>query len=291
VNTAPANAGHVSVTLTALHVYPVKSCAGVAVNEALVIETGLEFDRAWMVVDAAGRFVTQREVPRMALVRCTMRSQDMILRAPGMLGLHVEFSSVEAATRVTVWGDEVAAYDMGALAAQWFSDFLGMPLRLVRFDPTQKRLSDREWTGTIDAENGFSDGFPLLVASTASLGELNRRLRAAGQAEVTMARFRPNLVIDGLDAHGEDHLDEITFATAEGPVRLKLVKPCPRCPMPNVDPDTAERGHAVGDALAAYRADARIGGALSFGMNAVIVEGTDCMLRTGMTGQATHRFA
>ena len=279
-----------TVTLAALHVYPVKSCAGIDASEALVIETGLEFDRAWMLVDSAGRFVSQRELPRMALVRSTLRSQDLVLRAPGMLALHLALDAVEAPTRATVWDDEVAAFDMGALAAQWFSDFLATPLRLVRFNPTHKRLSSRDWTGEVAAENAFSDGFPLLVASTASLAEVNRRLAAAGADAVTMQRFRPNLVLGGVDAHGEDHLDEITFDTADGAVRLKLVKPCTRCTIPDVDPASGERGHAVGDALAAYRANARVGGKITFGMNAVIVEGVDCTLRAGMVGKATYRF-
>ena len=278
------------IRLSSVHVHPVKSCAGVAVDEALLIETGLEFDRAWMLVDADGEFVSQRELPRMALVQPALRQLDMLLRAPGMLALHIAYDRVEAPVRVRVWNDEVAAFDMGDLAAQWFTDFLGRRLRMVRFDPEQKRLSSKRWTGDIDAENTFSDGFPLLVASTASLDELNRRLAAAGQAAVGMNRFRPNLVLDGLDAHGEDHLDEIEFDTAEGPVRLKLVKPCARCPIPDVDPATAETGHAVTDVLATYRADARLDGALTFGMNAVIVAGIDCALRPGLGGRASFRF-
>jgi uncharacterized protein len=279
-----------AVTLASLHVHPVKSCAVVTLDEALLIETGLELDRAWMLVDPQGRFVTQRELPRMALVRPTLRVHDMILRAGGMLALHVAVDAVEQPVRVTVWNDEVAAFDMGDLAAQWFSDFLAAPLRLVRFDPEHRRLSNRQWTGAIEAENAFSDGFPLLVASTASLAEVNRRLALQGHAAVTMARFRPNLVLDGLDAHGEDHLDEIVFDSTEGPVRLKLVKPCARCPIPDVDPATADTGHAVGDVLAGYRADARVAGKITFGMNAVIVQGIECALRTGMTGHATIRF-
>ena len=105
-----------------------------------------------------------------------------------------------------------------------------------------------------------------------------------------MARFRPNLVLDGLDAHGEDPLDEIVFDAADGPVRLKLVKPCARCSIPNVDPAPACHGHAVGDALASYRADARLDGALTFGMNAVIVEGIERALRVGMAGRASFGF-
>ena len=281
---------HVRVQVHSLHVYPVKSCAGIDVREALVVETGLEFDRAWMLVDTQGRFVTQRELPRMALVRTELKTFDLVLRAPGMLALHVALDTVEQAVRVTVWKDDVAAYDMGDLCAQWFTDFLGQPLRLARFDPEHKRLSERRWTGTLDAENAFADGFPMLVTSTAGLAELNRRLQIGGHAPVTMARFRPNLVLDGLDAHGEDSLDEITFDTPEGRIRLKLVKPCARCPIPDVDPLTAETGHAVRDTLGTYRADARLGGSITFGMNAVIVEGIERNLRVGMNGSATYAF-
>jgi uncharacterized protein YcbX len=279
-----------TLRLAALHVYPVKSCAGVGLDRSLVVETGLEFDRHWMLVDPQGRFVTQRELPRMALVRTTLKHYELVLRAPGMLALHVRLDAVEAPTRVRVWKDEVAAYDMGDLAAQWFTDFLGTPLRLVRFDPDQKRLSNLQWTGGIEAENAFSDGYPLLVVSQASVDELNRRLAAAGAPAVTAWRMRPNLVLDGLDAHGEDHLDEIRFDTPQGPVRLKVTKPCSRCTIPDVDPETGGTGHAVGDALAAYRADARLDGAITFGMNAIVVEGIECELAVGMTGSATYRF-
>ena len=282
--------GDVTVSIASLHIYPIKSCGGIALTEVMVIETGFEFDRAWMVVDPAGVLVTQRQLPRMALIQPTLKTAEMVLRAPGMLALHVALDRVEAAVRVKVWNDEVAAFDMGDLCAQWFSDFLGRPLRLVRFDPEQKRLSDHRWTGALDAENAFADGFPMLVASSAGLDELNRRLVARGEPAVTMSRFRPNLVLDGLDAHGEDALDEITFATADGPVRLKLVKPCTRCSMPDVDPATGEPGHAVGDVLASYRADARMDGALTFGMNAVIIEGIERVLRTGLSGHATYAF-
>jgi len=280
----------VDVRVHSLHIYPIKSCAGMALDHGLLVETGLDLDRAWMVVDEAGEFVTQRELPRMALVQTSLKHEDLVLRAPGMLALHLSLTGVEGAVRAKVWDDWVAAYDMGDLAAQWFSDLLGRKLRLVRFDPEQRRLSDTRWTGALEAENGFADGFPLLVTSTASLAELNQRLRAQGQTEVTLARMRPNLVLDGLEAHGEDHLDQIVFDTDEGPMRLKLVKPCARCSIPDVDPLTAETGHAVGDVLASYRADPRMDGQLTFGMNAVIVEGIDRVLRVGMAGGANFRF-
>lgn len=270
-------------TLGALQLHPIKSCAGLEMREALLVETGLDLDRAWMVVDALGQMLTQRELPRMALIQPTLRTSEVVLRAPGMLALHLRLDAVEGPTTAKVWNDEVRAYGMGDLANQWFSDFLGAPgLRLVRFDPEQRRLSNRRWTGEIEAENAFSDGFPLLVASTASLAELNRRLAEEGVAPVTMQRFRPNLVLDGLQAaHDEDFIDELTIATEAGPVRLRLVKPCVRCSIPDVDPGTAEAGQAVGRVLATYRSDARMGGGITFGMNAVVLDGFGHTLRQG----------
>lgn len=284
----------VAITVSGLYVYPIKSCAGVALEESLLVETGLEFDRAWMVVDANGRFVTQRELPRMALIRPELRHTEMVLRAPGMLALHIAYDTVEQPTSVQVWKDLVKAYDMGDLAAQWFSDFLGAQLRLVRFDPEQKRLSNLEWTGGIEAENQFSDGYPVLVISQASLDGLNEKLAAKGVAPVGIERFRPNVVIDGidgsLDPHGEDYLDEVWIDTEQGRVHLKLVKPCPRCPIPNVDPATGERGHEPGDTLSTYRADPRLDGALTFGMNAIVLDGVEHLLRRGTRGEATLKF-
>jgi uncharacterized protein YcbX len=280
----------VNVQLQALHVYPVKSCAGTALTQSLVIETGLELDRAWMLVDAEGVFVSQRELPRMALIEARLKTFEVVLRAPGMLALHLALDTVEQPVEVTVWKDQVKAYDMGDLCARWFSDFLGRELRLVRFDPEQRRLADRHWTGDIEAETAFQDGYPLLVTSTASLAEINRRLAAAGHPEVGMTRFRPSLVLDGLEAHGEDHLNEIVFQSQAGPVRIKLVKPCGRCPSPDIDPASAERGHAVGDALQAYRSDPRLDGKVTFGMNAVILEGFERHLSVGMEGRASYRF-
>jgi len=265
-----------------LFVYPVKSCAGVEVREAVLTETGLDLDRAWMVVDAQGRFVTQRQLPRMALVRPQIRHSEVVLRAPGMLALHLSIDSVEEPVKVRVWEDEVAAYDMGAVAAQWFTDFLGQPLRLVRFDPDERRLSNARWTGDAEALNQFSDGFPLLVLGEAALDELNRRLAAAGHAPVGIERFRPNIVLAGLPAHEEDRLPRLTIAAGE-PVQLRLVKPCGRCPIPNVDPATGEVSPHVLATLMQYRRNELIAGKAAFGMNAIVVQGLEQTLRVGQT--------
>ena len=281
----------VQATVSGLFVHPVKSCAGVALREARLMDTGLDLDRAWMVVDAEGRFVTQREQPRMALVRPQIKVLEVVLRAPGMLALHLGINEVEKPARVQVWGDALDAWDMGDVAGQWFSDFLGRPgLRLARFDPEVTRLASKQWTGEVEAPIEFADGFPLLVVGEASLAELNQRLAAAGHAAVGIERFRPNIVLAGLQAHDEDRLHELRIATAEGEVVLRLVKPCPRCPIPNVDPATGENSPEVLQALSAYRADARLDGALAFGMNAVIVQGAGHPLCVGDAVRADWRF-
>ena len=279
-----------SCTLHSLYVHPIKSCAGIELRRSLLLDTGLDLDRAWMLVDEQGEFVTQRELPRLALIQPTLRHDDMVLRAPGMLALHVALDRAESELRVRVWDDWVPAWDMGALAAQWCSDFAGRPLRLVRFDPDYRRLSDSRWTGAHLGQTAFADGFALLVTSTASLAELNRRLVERGEPSVDMRRFRPNIVLDGIEAHDEDHIDLLEIDTPQGTVRLKLVKPCARCSIPGVDPDSGEQGHAVTDALAAYRADARVGGGITFGMNAIVLDGVEHELAVGQSCRASYAF-
>jgi uncharacterized protein len=289
----------VTTTISRLFVYPVKSCAGVEVREAMLTETGLEFDRAWMVVDARGEFVTQRELPRMALIKPQLKHYEMLLKAPGMLALHIALDAVEQPTRVKVWDDECAAYDMGDVAAQWLTDFLSqdlpagqapLTLRMVRFDPEQQRASSKKWTQGAVALNQFSDGYPVLVASDASLAVLNDKLHAAGHGAVTVERFRPNVVVAGIDAHDEDRVDALHISTDQGVVQFNLVKPCPRCPIPNVNPATAVSSPEVGDMLQTYRQDARVNGAVSFGMNAIMASGIGSVLRVGQTVQGNYAF-
>ena len=285
-----------SSIISDLFVYPIKSCAGVHMPEVIMLETGLEFDRAWMVVDDQGEFLTQRELPRMALIQPQLKHYEMVLRAPGMLALHIKLDEVEAPVRVRVWNDEVAAYDMGAVAAQWFSDFLGVKARLVRFDPDHKRVSDSAWTGDIQALNQFNDGFPVLVISEASLAQLNSKLIASGSPAVGMSRFRPNIVLAATDAaseqipHDEDRLDVLHISTGQGSLQLKPVKPCPRCPIPNIDPTTALSSPQVGDMLQSYRSNPRVDGAVTFGMNAVVLTGFEQTLKLGQLVTANYRF-
>ena len=276
-----------------LWVYPVKSCAGIRVEAARLLPTGLEWDRAWMVVDELGDFVTQRELPGMALVQPRLGHGHLHLNAPGMPELTLPLQPDSAMPRlpVRVCDDELLAFDAGDAAANWFSAFFAgftstpdglRRLRLVRFDPavttTQPRLSSLTWTHGQPVPNLFGDGFPVLVASQASLQGLNRRLLDAGECAVDMRRFRPNVVLDGVDEHDEDRLDTLhihAHAARLGqmppvlqPLELALTKPCARCPIPNVNPDTAQTTPAVGNALSTYRSDPRLNGTITFGMNA-----------------------
>ena len=287
----------VQATIAQLWVYPVKSCAGISLTEAELTDTGLLYDRAWMVVDEDGEFVTQRELPRMALIQTAFKMGQLVLRAPGMLALHLALDAAEGPLKVRVWDDEVMACDMGDLAAQWFSDFLSPEapanlkrLRLARFDPEVRRVSSLKWTGGREATTQFADGFSLLVTSTASLAELNQRLGAAGHAPVAISRFRPNIVLDGVQAHDEDRVGTLHISTGDAVAQIEPVKPCARCPIPNIDPATALSSPEVIDTLQAYRQDPRLRGAITFGMNAIVLEGDGQVLRVGQAVGANWRF-
>ena len=306
MNPARVSTRDVSAQISRLFVHPVKSCAGVEVREALLTNTGLELDRAWMVVDAQGVFVTQREQPRLALVRPHIKPDELVLSAPSMQALHIALDRVTPPVLAKLWDDEVAAFDMGDEAALWFTGFLAMSddasqtsrprtyrpraYRLVRFDPAHRRASNLDWTGGVQALNLFSDGYPLLVLSEASLAELNQRLLAAGHASVSIERFRPNIVLSGLHAHDEDRLGVMHVAAGAEEVLLKPVKPSPRCPIPNVDPQTATISSEVGDTLKSYRQDARVEGAVTFGMNTIVLQGVGTTLQVGQTVTADFDF-
>lgn len=288
---ADQSTADVQATIAQLWVYPVKSCAGISLTEVELTDTGLLYDRAWMVVDTNGEFVTQRELPRMALIQTAFKMGQLVLRAPGMLALHLALDAAEGPLKVRVWDDEVQACDMGDLAAQWFSDFLGKPLRLARFDPEVRRVCSLKWTGGREAVTQFADGFSLLVTSTASLDELNTRLGAAGHAPVGMLRFRPNVVLAGMEAHDEDRVGALRIDTGDGASALiEPVKPCGRCPIPNIDPATATSSPEVNDTLQGYRQDPRLNGAITFGMNAIVLEGDGQMLRVGQPVSADWKF-
>jgi uncharacterized protein YcbX len=264
--------------IAALNLFPVKGCRGVALKEAAVSATGLEVDgigdREWVVVDADGEFLSQREHPAMALIETRLTAGSLLLKAPGMLLLDVPLDSEGEVAEVRVWDDRVSAVSQGEIADAWLGRYLGTPARLMRFDYQATRLAAHRYTGKVDAPFKFADGFPLLVTGTASLAELNGRLQRQGAAPVAMDRFRSNIVLDGLPAFEEDYARLLRA----GPVAIRPVKPCARCTVPGVDPATGEHSTAVTDVLAAMRATPD---GVMFGVNAIVVEGAGATLRVG----------
>ena len=144
------------------------------------------------------------------------------------------------------------------------------------------------WAAVVAERLGYDYAAALSLGK--ALAGLNARLAATGHAEVEMARFRPNLVLDGLEAHDEDRLDVLRLTTGEGVAELRPVKPCARCPIPNVDPLTAESSPVVSDTLQVYRQDPRLNGAVTFGMNAIVLKGDGQVLRVGQAVTADFRF-
>lgn len=280
-----------TVTISALYLYPIKGCRGFAVEGATLAATGLEVDgvgdREWVIVDDEGEFLSQRELPKMALIETRLTPSTLRLKAPGMLGLDVPLASEGDVVKVRVWDDTVAAVTQDPLADTWLSTFLGRPVRLMRFDPEHTRLAAHKYTGKHDAPYKFADAFPLLVAAEASLADLNVRLAAQGQAPVTMARFRPNVVLAGLEAFEEDYATTLQAGAAT----LRTVKPCARCTVPGVDPQTGEFATTVPDTLAQFRrsTDPALPGVM-FGVNAIVVAGAGTELRVGAPVDVQLRF-
>lgn len=280
--------------LSELILYPVKSCAGISVREATLTRAGLSvdavYDREWMVVGADGQFLTQREYPRMALISPRLKTDTLELRAPGMLRLEIPLGlpdpAHEKTIEVTLWDDTWLAYDCDATTAAWFSKAVGVDCRLVRFHPSVTRMASTKWTGGIEAPTLFSDGYPVLLAGSASLADVNDKLVAAGREALPMNRFRPNIVIDGIDAFEEDYADLFTL----GEAALKPVKPCPRCPIPSVDQSTGVPGPDPLDIMSSYRGKSALDGAICFGMNCIVMQGDGQRLHVGQAVTMTLAF-
>lgn len=278
-------------TITGLHLYPIKSCAGIALLSATVTRSGLMMggvhDREWMVVDPSGNFMTQRELPQMACIRPRIADDALYVDAPGMptLRLPLEHAAVPELP-VIIWETPVQASDCGDNAALWFSEVLGRPCRLARFHPQVQRIVNNDWTSGRDVPTRFSDGYPMLLISEASLSDLNTKLIAQGRASLPMNRFRPNLVIDGVEAFEEDYTDTLQI----GDVQLQPVKPCPRCPMPSIDQATGIVGPDPLDILQSYRVNPKVDGGITFGMNVILLAGENETLHVGQSADIELAF-
>jgi uncharacterized protein len=243
-------------------------------------------DREWMVVDGHAAFVTQRELPRLAQIATTIGDGTLTLSAPdaGKINLASQEDN-RAAREVTVWRSKVRGFDAGDAAAHWISAFLGKPLRLVRFDRSKTRICNPDYAGDSGAHTMFADGYPVLVIGQASLDDLNARLASKGERALSMNRFRPNVVVEGLPPYEEDHVDTLE---CDG-VALRMVKPCVRCKVTTTDQATGRVGVEPLHTLSTYRRDDALA-AVTFGMNAIVIGGAGRTLSVGQTARVEYRF-
>ncbi|RCS57076.1 MOSC domain-containing protein [Parvibium lacunae] len=280
-----------TLTITDLSIYPIKSCAGITLETALVTAHGLQYDRHWVIVDHQQHFLTQRQHPRMALIQPSLSKQQLQLSAPGMSPLVLSTEppkQPDSPCNVTVWRDSIPAWDEGNQAAQWLSEFLAQPVRLMRYAEPYQRACDPQWAGDSKAYTHFADGYPILVVNTASLAELNQRLAANGSTAIPMNRFRANIVVSGdeLGAFEEDYLETLS---SMGLV-LRAVKPCARCSVPSVDQQTGvHTGPEPTATLTHFRHDPRVQG-VTFGQNLIIEAGAGTTLTVGSTLHAALNF-
>jgi uncharacterized protein YcbX len=255
------------IILSGLHIYPVKSTAGISLDTAALTPQGLQGDRRYMVVSANGQFMTQRRFPRMALVQVAIENvgsrEQLMLTAPGMSTLQVQQPGAEdVSMTVEVWGDRTTALSCGTDADDWFSQFLGVPCQLVYMPETSQRPVDH---GKFGSEKivSFADAYPYLLLSEASLAGLNQKLVDRQAGAVPMNRFRPNLVVSGdIAPHAEDEWKRIRI----GESVFDVAKPCARCSIPNVDQSLGDRTKEPTATLSTYRSWDR---AIWFGQNLI----------------------
>lgn len=246
-----------SITLSGLNIYPIKSAAGIGLPQAQVTLRGLQHDRRWMVCDRTGKFLTQRKWPKMALIQVSV-GDTLTLSISGVAASALELPAVPSAALpvdVDVWSDSCVAWSMGAEAATWLSDFLGIEAQLVYMPDGTHRPTDHS---RFDTPNSFSDAYPFLLISEASLADLNRRL----DQPVPMNRFRPNLVVKGCEPFAEDAWKQIKV----GNILFDVAKACSRCSIPGVEQSTGEQGKEPLKTLATYR---RWDHAIWFGQNLI----------------------
>ncbi len=269
------------ITVSGLFVYPVKGLKGIALTEARCTDRGLEHDRRFMVVDAAGEFLTQRSSPKMATVWTDIDADSLFVSAPDMSELEVPLPPAgRERMRVKVWSSTCEALAVSRDADAWLSGYLGLACRLVYMPDDVRRDSNPRYAGR-DKRVGFADGYAYLLATEASLADLNTRLQARGHPTLPINRFRPNLVVSGSGAFAEDRWKELRV----GEAILAAAKPCGRCEVTTTDQATGEvRGPEPLATLSTYRNSTEFG--VMFGMNLVTLR--EGKVRVGDTVEAVQ---
>lgn len=250
------------VTVSRIHLYPLKAARGLTVTEADVGDRGFVHDRRFMVVDDRGRLLTQREHPALALLRAEIQGEALVLEAPGAGRAEVPLRPRDGARRrVQIWSDTCDALSVGLDAADLLRRYLDVPCELVYMPDETIRPVDPDYAAPGDRVS-FADAFPFLLISEASLADLNERLRQRDMPQIPMDRFRPNLVVTGCAPYAEDSWDEIAI----GGVVFRAVKPCDRCTVTTVNQRTGVPGREPLATLATYR---REPGGIMFGQNLI----------------------
>jgi len=248
------------IQLTELYIYPVKSMAGIRLQKSKVDTLGLQYDRRWMVVTPKGHFMTQRMYPQMARIQPSLDAEgNLTLHHPEHGDLLVPSVTEDSPRKnVRVWEDHVEAVSLGEAVDAWVSAVIEEDCHLVYFSDDVFRQCDLRYAKAGD-RTGFADGFPLLLIGEGSLNDLNARL----EESVEMRRFRPNLVVNAQEAFAEDQWQRIQI----GDMTFRVVKPCSRCKITTVDPDTGQRAGA--DPLKTLSSYRRQGNAVMFGQNVI----------------------
>jgi uncharacterized protein YcbX len=263
--------------LTSIHVYPVKSLAGMSPDSWPLGRRGLEFDRRWMLVDENGRFISQRESSSLAMLQAEVGPSGLKIydRRGSMQDLIIPMARAQsgAPMEVTIWKDTVTGLQVGMEVDRWFQEALDRLCFLVYMPESTLRAVDPTYAQPEDV-TGFSDGFPFLIAQQASLDDLNRRL----SEPVEMRRFRPNLVISGGNAWEEDTWERVQI----GANSFRTPKPCARCEIITIDPGTGEQGKEPLRTLAGFR---QWNNKVLFGANACLdletLENEPAIIRVG----------
>ena len=244
--------------LSEINIYPVKSLRGISVNGWPVDDRGLKLDRHWMLVNDAGHFISQRQFQQLSLVNTSLTENKLIIDSKGFTSLHLPIEETRGEQhRVEIWGHQTKARSCGTEASEWFSDYLGEKTHLVFLPENITRFVDPDYASPSD-QVGFADGFPFSIISEASLDDLNQRL----DTPLPMQRFRPNLVIKHSEAYAEDNWQNVSI----GNLDFSIVKPCARCIITTINPETAERNKEPLATLRRYRKNGRY---VYFGQNAI----------------------
>jgi len=244
--------------ISALYIYPIKGCRGVSVTSATVEDIGLADDRRYLVVDANGKFLSQRELPAMARIVVTATASGWQLACDNHASIAITPIHTGVTRLVTIWRNTSTVVDQGNEVAAWLSDVLGQPCRLVRMAQGYRRHVDPKYATHPSDGVSFADGYASLIANEASLADLNTRL----EIPIGMDRFRPNIVVSGAEAWAEDDWRELQV----GGLAMTAVKPCARCTVTTTDQLTGERSHEPLATLSTFRKQAL---GVIFGQNLV----------------------